>query len=235
MTPETGKRCRHLVASVAILAALVAGCTPLESPPTPGPTTRQAPPARPPDPASAEIDRLLTRATLAFEANRLTTPVDDNAYFRYMRVLSLDPDNARALQGLSRIVEKYLSWAIDNADRGRFGLANRYLTSARAVEEDHPGIESVSAYVAEQQASARDVERLSPAGLDRRDARLVDQLHRLAHLAEERDALVIIRARNDAEGRWIYQQMNEATELRLRARLELNRVPSIRMIYPADR
>ena len=39
---------------------------------------------------SAEVVQLLRAAKIAFMDDRLTTPVDDNAWYRYLRVLVLD-------------------------------------------------------------------------------------------------------------------------------------------------
>ncbi len=178
-----------------------------------------------------EIGRLLTEAELAFADDRLTTPIDDNAYLRYLGVLFIDPENAAARQGIASIVEKYLTWALDAAESGNQRRARRFLTSASAVDERHPGIESIGARIEELENASQDRHVLSSREVSARSDTAIEELKRLARLADERDALVIISARNDAEGRWIYQQMNEATPLRIRARLELAGRPMIRMLY----
>lgn len=67
--------------------------------------------------APVEVDprifSLLAKAEAAFAEDRLTTPLDDNAYLRYLQVLSIDPDSEKANQGIANIVEKYLAWSIE--------------------------------------------------------------------------------------------------------------------------
>ena len=49
-----------------------------------------------------QIDRinlLLSDAFLAFQDDRLTTPIEENAYLIYMQVLSIDPENNYANLG----------------------------------------------------------------------------------------------------------------------------------------
>ncbi len=215
-----------------LLAILcLSGCTllvPPAPPPAPEPPqeTRQLPTA-----TELEIGRLLTEAELALAEKRLTTPVDDNAYLRYLRILALDARNEAAQRGISTIVETYLTWALEAAEAGRMSRARRFLTSASSVDEQHPGIESIGHRIAELSQASRERHALPARELSARSAAVIEELRRLARLADERQALVVISARSDAEGRWIYQQMNGATPLRLRARLELSGRPMIRMVY----
>lgn len=219
----------------ALLLALLVlpACTLIA--PAPDPAPEPTSPATSPESDTAsrarEIAQLLHEAEIALEDNRLTTPVDDNAYLRYLRILSLDPDNEDADAGIVAIVEKYLSWALEQAEAGNLRLATRYLRNARSIDADHPGIESIGNRINELEIASRDTHALPEAPLDERSAEIVSELQRLARLATSRDALVVISARTDAEGRWIYQQMNEATPQRVRARLELSSRPRIRMVY----
>ncbi len=57
------------------------------------------------------------------------------------------------------------------------------------------------------------------------------ELLEIGREAGEHNATAIIYARSDAEGRWIYQQLNRATSTRLRARIELSTPPRIRLEY----
>jgi hypothetical protein len=59
------------------------------------------------------IADLLFAALQALDADRLLTPMNDNAHDRFQRVLSFDPDNAIALQGLEDIVLRYVELAQD--------------------------------------------------------------------------------------------------------------------------
>jgi formylglycine-generating enzyme required for sulfatase activity len=85
---------------------------------------------------SQHIAVLLGRAEADMEALRLTTPEGNNAYERYREVLSLDPDNASAAQGVARVGEKYLELAARAIDAGRHAGAAGYLDKAASVGAD---------------------------------------------------------------------------------------------------
>ena len=54
-----------------------------------------------------DVERLLAVCEMHFEANRLTTGVGGTAVGCYREVLSRDPVNVRAVQGLQRVFERY--------------------------------------------------------------------------------------------------------------------------------
>ena len=47
---------------------------------------------------------LLESARYDYDQDRLTTPIDNNAYYKYLRVLSISPNNGKANQGIAEIV-----------------------------------------------------------------------------------------------------------------------------------
>lgn len=212
---------------------VIAACQWLQPPPEPEPTpeapTAQTPPVA--DTAQVKINRLLAAARAAFDANQLTTPLDNNAYFLYLQILAIDEDNSDALQGLNDIVEKYLEWAIESSNFDRFKDAIHYLNAARSIDEDHPNIAAVENLIGDLQHARR--ERFPVAGdaLDARSESLAASLQSIGRAAAEKAAQVIIIARNDEEGRWIYQQMNGASETRIRARVEFGAPPEVRLLY----
>jgi hypothetical protein len=67
--------------------------------------------------------------------------------------------------------------------------------------------------------------------LDARSESLAASLQTIGRSAAAKAAQVIIIARNDEEGRWIYQQMNGASESRIRARVEFGAPPEVRLLY----
>ncbi|MDZ7827331.1 MAG: hypothetical protein U5R48_16550 [Gammaproteobacteria bacterium] len=104
-----------------VLLLLIGGCRA----PAPGTTesTRGAiPDAADPGagagPRQREIRGLLEEADRALAELRLTTPADDNALDRYLRVLALAPGHPEARAGLDRIVEAYLDLALRATTRG---------------------------------------------------------------------------------------------------------------------
>lgn len=58
---------------------------------------------------AAQIDQLMRAADAALLMDRLTTPDHDNAYDRYLAVLSLAPEHQGALTGVETIQQRYLS------------------------------------------------------------------------------------------------------------------------------
>ena len=79
------------------------------------------------------ITRLLELAGVALREDRLMTPAQRSAYSYYQQVLSLEPGNAKALGGLRRIVERYVTltkYAIQRQDKIN---ANRYITRALRI------------------------------------------------------------------------------------------------------
>lgn len=211
----------------------IAACQWLQPPTQPEPApvapTAQTPPVA--DTAQVKIDRLLAAARAAFDANQLTTPLDNNAYFRYLQILAIDEDNSDALQGLNDIVERYLEWAIESANFDRFKDAIHYLNAARSIDEDHPNIAAVGNLIGDLQHAHRERFPVSGDELNARSDSLAASLRTIGRNAAAKAAQVIIIARNDEEGRWIYQQMNGASETRIRARVEFGAPPEVQLLY----
>lgn len=84
------------------------------------------------------IDSLLTEAQQSLEDTRLTTPAGDCAYFYYMKVLELDPDNNVAGDGIRRIGEKYAELAESSLAERKIGGARAYISKGLAVSPQNP-------------------------------------------------------------------------------------------------
>lgn len=121
--------------------AQVAAATQAESKPS-GQADTRAPaeksPAGAPESAQSRIDGLLARADEALAGDRLTTPVNDSAYRYYRQVLELEPDNKRAAEGLSRIVERYAVLAKVQVDEADYVEARRFVKRGLRIEPRHP-------------------------------------------------------------------------------------------------
>ena len=61
--------------------------------------------------SASEINRLLGLAEKQFLNKKLSTPVGDNALETYRMVLASEPDNKKALDGITKVHDKYLNWA----------------------------------------------------------------------------------------------------------------------------
>ncbi len=199
---------------------------------TPIPDSVSAEPALIFEPVDPRIPALLDDATRAFAADRLTEPLDDNAYFRYLQILSIDPANPDANLGLSDIVEKYLEWSINSMRAGARRSARDYLNKAKSVDENHPSIAAVENMMVVVQANrGRETHTLASDAVAARTPEVVAALRDIAAQIETHKASIIIEAASDATGRWLYQRLNEMTEERIRARFELNSLPRIHLVY----
>ena len=92
------------------------------------------------------INHLLAQAELQLEQGNLHGPQRDNADFLFRQVLLLDPDNAQAVDGLARVLQKrlenYLSLAEERVQDGRWLLpeddsAAYYFRQVLAWEPDN--------------------------------------------------------------------------------------------------
>lgn len=87
---------------------------------------------------SLKVDRLLDAAELALREDRLTSPLDDNAFTRYQTVLLLEPSHPQAVQGITKIAERYLEFYGTKARAGDMQAANVYLEKAQQVVRRYP-------------------------------------------------------------------------------------------------
>ncbi len=76
----------------------------------------------------------------ALQANRLTTPVDDNAYRHYSKVLELAPRHAAATAGIDRVADGYRVLARKAQRKGDDRLTRVYLERGLKVRKDHAGL-----------------------------------------------------------------------------------------------
>ena len=219
---------RPSIALACIWVMVLSGCQTEQPPPETAPEP-EPPPL--PTPAPPDVGPILEQARLAFEAHRMTSPAEHSAYALYQDVLRLDPDNDDARRGLEKIVERYVRFALEAIERRQFPRARSMLARARLVDATHPAIAPTEHQVRLVERAERDRVRLDPDRLSRRAATLGQILYDLGTRAKASGCRVLINARTDAEGRWIYQQLNGAPgENRIRARLVVASPPMIELI-----
>ena len=218
------------------LASLSFGCAAPRTPPKPPPTLTPA--VAEPLPAVDEdaVRMLLDAAAQALAEDRLTTPPERSAYRYYRELLDLNPAHPAATHGLERIVERYLALARRAIEHERWSSAHTLLQRASLVDDAHPGIEPLrrqAELLARAVRLALDVER--PA-LRRRSGELARKLAEFGHQARRANARVTIRVGNDADGRWIYEQLGRAPgERRIRAGVEIGLPPKVTvLLLPSD-
>jgi len=79
-------------------------------------------------------DEVLALATARFEEGDLIAPANDNARYYYGLVLSSDPNNTIARQGMNSIASKIVLQARTEIDKGNLDTAEALLEDARAVD-----------------------------------------------------------------------------------------------------
>jgi hypothetical protein len=191
-----------------------------------------APAVRPAAPINQDrLDLLLDQGDRALAAGRLLTPIDDCAYDYYRQALLVAPNHPAAVHGLERVADRYIGMAEQAADRGQFDTAKAMLKHARYVDPDRPGIAETQALIDMRSSAKRRHVPLDAEELSSRAAGLADQLKALGGQAKAQDAWVIIHARSDAEGRWIYQQLASAAgDRRIRAELTIGAPPAVDLL-----
>lgn len=214
----------RLIAPSLILLAAILGCTaqPVVQP-VAQPATAPEPEASLPKP---NVGLVLNAAELNYTSNQLTTPPGNNALEKYHAVLMYDPKNIQAREGINKIVEKYLTWARDQADQGNLVKALEYLTLAESVDASHPNIGPLAELINDRERPQTITYKLPREDVIYRRADRI-RFDTMAWQIEQSRAFVTIRAPNDATGRWLYQELNALVSFRVEAAFEYNSRPSI--------
>lgn len=179
------------------------------------------------------IADILFEAAYALDDNKLLLPAGDNAYDRYLEVLSVEPANAVALAGIQNIVLRYVELADGAMAIGQYDEAEKFLERGASIE---PASDSILA-ARSRLVLARTVEinfvELDPDGLNDQTLETMLLLSEIAESVKLAGATVLITARTDAEGRWIYKTMRESLGgYRLRGDIVLGNQPGIQINSP---
>jgi tetratricopeptide (TPR) repeat protein len=239
MTPQ------RVFASVLPLATLLlAACTSNErgqttyrgTPPpevTPPPVVESAPPQR--IIRARILADILYEAQVAFEDNRLMSPAGNNAYDRYREVLDIDPDNAVARQGVIDIVLRYIQLADVAMGQGQYDNAASLLARGASILPERPELDAAHARLAAARENQVETFALDPEGLRAQSLEMMSTLSEIAQHIRTREAVFLINARTDDEGRWIYKVMREAVGgYRLRGNIDIAGTPNIVVTVPRD-
>lgn len=202
----------------------------------------------------AAVEDLLTTADNYLKQDQLRTPANANAYDRYKAVLLLDKNNARAQAGLDAIVRRYLELARVTAKRGRLSQAREFIANAERVGGKTKQTQRALAAIGQVKATTPNTKLQKPVpivakadvsdntqfeldktALSNRDRVMVAQLQSLGLRVKDTREYVLIHARSDAEGRWIYQQMRNASKgYRLRGDIRRSKTPKVILQPPLD-
>jgi len=89
------------------------------------------------------VELLLEKAQRHVSASRFSLPKGDSALDSYREVLSLDPNNKGAREGIDNILVHYESAARSALDDGRFKEAMGAIDEGLAVRPDHAGLKAL--------------------------------------------------------------------------------------------
>ena len=207
------------------------------------------------------IARVLLKADAAYSAKRYTQPRHDNAYDRYYAVLMLASEHQHAKRGLRLILQRYIAMADGELENGSVqhaitfmhvideyymrelaAAANNQANRFGLTIEDSNAVATLRARIPVLKKSPlqQDFNNLltKAYALDADDLKAKNSsvrkiLESIAARISQTHELVLIHARNDQEGRWIYQVLNSATPAyRVRGDIRIAKKPAIHLQEP---
>ena len=206
---------------------LIAGCE--TTPPTPEPTPVVETPPAETIPVKIEPEllyQLLAKADAAIRNDKLTFPDEDSAYASYLEILAIEPGQEDAIHGLERLVELYIELAMRALERSQYATARSMLARGRLIMPNHPSIEPTDEQIRLLSQAQRTRIKLRQEDLQNNPDAISDQLQALAQNPELESCRFIISAKNDAQGRWIYQTLVKGLQsTRIRAQIKI-RLPA---------
>ena len=212
----------HLITLLITLGLLACSVLPPSSPPRPGTSVAVD---------WERVEYLLNRAEAAFDKDRLDAPMDDNALAWYRRVLEIAPHQPDATYGIERIVERYIERAMDAIAREAWTTARAELDFAEQIDADSPGIHVVRRQIKLLEKALRWSLTLTADQVRSRSPLASRKLREFGPTARAPNARVNIRAGSDADGRWMYEQLNESSgQRRIRGEIEIGLPPQVRVL-----
>jgi len=203
------------------LSLLLIGCASEPLPPTPE--------VVPEPPASIDPKRLadlLETAELAITKGELTYPPEVSALAQYQRILSIEAGQEDAIRGIESIVEIFVERSLVALSKRQFAEARSMLARARLIDPEHPSIVPTQAQIQLIAEAEREQLRLDQAALGGDQDMLREQLKALANTPEGLSCRFYIWAKNDNQGRWIYNALAAGADgQRLQAQVEI-RLPA---------
>ena len=170
----------------------------------------------------ADIEAMLDAAEGAERQDHLIYPARGSAMSIYHDVLFYDPENEYALAGLARLAEHFLVQAQTALDYDQLLKADSMVSKARMIYPDYPPVATMAHQIALVESAERTRETLDWRLVADRSQTLAPKLKRLGQIAKAGNCRVTINVSNDAEGRWVFQQLNAAEgDGRVRAQVKI--------------
>lgn len=215
---------------VLLLAALLLASCAQQRLPTGSPTTAEEVPAVVSEQQlerRRQVAELLSRAVRQLRRDRLMVPAGDSAYEYFQQVLRLERENAAAQRGIAAVNARYLQLAEEAFRGGDYARSQRMLTGAGRVATTAAQIDMLRLRYRAPALAANEF-LLQLRQLDSRNEALLHYLQELTDKLVAAHSRLLIVARNDAEGRWLYQQMRQmAGGYRLRGNIQVGPRPRI--------
>ena len=185
----------------------------------------------------AQLTRqLLNEAQAALAADRLTAPLSDNAFDKFTAVLLLAPGNRTAAAGLDAIQLRYAQLIRSALQGNDLARARNLLGSAQAAFPSGqlwPDLSASLARATPVEPDNPNLIKLPPGPLEQRSDGVKQLLADVAQQVQAADLAVLIRARSDSEGRWIYGAMKEAVPgYRIRGDIRVVSAPAVELLPP---
>ena len=159
-----------------------------------------------------EVTRLLAAAEADIKARRLTRPVGNNAWDRYLRVLELEPASPDAIRGMERVIESYGGLFDAALGQEDFDKAAGYLSSIGDLDPDSPVFEEGERRL----EAARQARAARLAEIERQ--RQAEEAARQAELERQRIAQAIEAHWSAFETAIQAEDLDEATNILTRVR-----------------
>ena len=184
------------------------------------------------------VPLLLRQAEDYLARDRLMSPASGNAYDRFHAVLMINPGQPQAISGLQQILIRYMELGRAALRKNDVARARRMLASARLIDSDNLLLQELQAAIANA-SKARPVLQgeseflLNGSDLSARNDALQQVLERVAQGLRGTHKSVLIVARSDAEGRWLYKALRQAASgQRIRGDIKIDTVPKIVLLPP---
>jgi MSHA biogenesis protein MshN len=117
------------------------------------------------------INDLLQQADRAIGMDRLTAPVEDNAYGYYQKILSMNANNNDAKEGLDKVANRYLVKAQEQIQLGNVAQAEALVQRARFVSARFVQAHEISFGTTANQSAAEVAQSPIPSPVETQVAR----------------------------------------------------------------
>jgi len=169
---------------------------------------------------------LMDAAEQAIEAGQFTYPSQGSALDLYHQILAIEPRQEDAERGLERLVELHVERAMTALGKAQYASARSMLARAKLINPNHPSIEPTQAQIRLLSNADKKFLKLDQAELARQAHSLRERVMQLALPQPGKACRFTILAKNDTQGRWIYEQLSKGNPSgRIRAQIAL-RLPA---------